>query len=43
MMLVIFDLDRPHRGMIEIPDAPIVAVRESMDQPPAAAAPTGTP
>ena len=23
MLLVIFDLDRPHRGMIEIPDAPL--------------------
>ena len=39
MLLVIFDLDRPHRGMITIPDGPIVAVRESMNAPPAAAAP----
>jgi len=36
MLLVIFDLDRPHRGMITIPDGPIVAVRESMNAPPAA-------
>ena len=39
MLLVIFDLDRPHRGLITIPDGPLVAVRESMDAPPAAAAP----
>jgi len=38
-LLVIFDLDRPHRGMIEVPDGPLVAVRASMDQPPAASAP----
>ena len=36
MLLVIFDLDRPHRGLITIPDAPLVAVRESMNTPPAA-------
>ena len=39
MLLVIFDLDRPHRGMITIPDGPIIAVRESMTAPPAAAGP----
>ena len=39
MLLVIFDLDRPHRGMITIPDGPIVAVRESMNAPPAAGPP----
>jgi hypothetical protein len=39
MLLVIFDLDRPHRGLITIPDAPIVAVRESMNAPPAAQGP----
>ena len=39
MLLVIFDLDRPHRGMITIPDGPIVAVRESMDAPPAVPGP----
>jgi hypothetical protein len=27
---------RPHRGLITIPDGPIVAVRHSMDAPPAA-------
>ena len=36
MLLVIVDLDRPRRGMITIPDDPIVAVRESMNLPPAA-------
>ena len=36
MLLVIFDLDRPDRGLITIPDGPIVAVRASMDAPPAA-------
>lgn len=39
ILLVIFDLDRPHRGMITIPDAPLVAVRHSMNGPAAAAAP----
>jgi hypothetical protein len=39
MLLVIFDLDRPHRGMITIPDGPIIAVRGLMDAPPSAAAP----
>lgn len=39
MLLVIFDLDRPYRGFIQIPDGPIVAVRQSMDEPPAASAP----
>jgi hypothetical protein len=36
MLLVIFDLDRPHRGLITIPDGPLVAARQSMDGPPAA-------
>ena len=36
MLLVIFDLDRPERGLITIPDGPIVAVRASMNAPPAA-------
>ena len=43
MLLVVFDLDRPNRGLIEVPDSAIVAVRASMDEPPAAAAPTGSP
>jgi len=39
MILVIFDLDRPHRGMITIPDGPLVTLRASMNQPPAAVGP----
>jgi hypothetical protein len=39
MLLVIVDLDRPHRGLITIPDGPIVALRESMNSPPAAVGP----
>ena len=39
MLLVIFDLDRPQRGVVTVPDGPIVAVRESMDAPPAAVGP----
>ena len=39
MLLVIFDLDRPHRGLITVPDAPLVAVRASMNGPPAAHGP----
>jgi hypothetical protein len=31
ILFVTFDLDRPHRGFIEVPDAPLVQVRESMD------------
>ena len=42
LLLVIFDLDRPHRGFITIPAAPLVAQRASMDLPPAAVAPTAT-
>ena len=39
LLLVIFDLDRPTRGVIRIPDAPLVALRASMTQPPAASGP----
>ena len=39
LLLVLFDLDRPTRGVIRVPDAPIVAVRASMEQPPAARGP----
>ena len=39
MLLVIVDLDRPHRGLITIPDEPIVAARDSMNAPPAASGP----
>jgi len=40
MLLVIFDLDRPRRGLITVPDAPLVALRASMNTPPVA---TGLP
>lgn len=36
LLLVTFDLDRPTRGMIRVPSAPLVAVRASMRLPPAA-------
>ena len=39
LLLVTFDLDRPTRGLIRIPDAPLTGVRASMVLPPAAAAP----
>jgi hypothetical protein len=38
LLLVTFDLDRPTRGLITVPDAPLVAVRASMVPPPAATA-----
>ena len=41
LLFVSFDLDRPTRGFITIPTAPLVGLRASMELPPAAAAPTG--
>jgi ABC-type multidrug transport system fused ATPase/permease subunit len=41
LLLVTFDLDRPTRGLITVPDAALVHERESMVPPPAAAGPTG--
>ena len=43
LLLVIFDLDRPHRGFITVPSAPLVAQRASMVPPPAAVGPAITP
>jgi hypothetical protein len=40
VLLITFDLDRPHRGFITVPDAPLVATRASMIPPPTAVAPT---
>jgi hypothetical protein len=40
ILLVIFDLDRPRRGLITVPSTPLAALRASMDQPPPARAPT---
>ena len=39
LLLVIFDLDRPTRGLIRVTDAPLVALRASMVPPPAASGP----
>ena len=39
LLLVTFDLDRPTRGLIEVPDTPLVNLRASMELPPAASAP----
>jgi len=39
LMLVTFDLDRPTRGLIQVPDTPLVDLRASMELPPAATAP----
>ncbi len=39
LLLVIFDLDRPTRGLIRVPDAPLIALRASMALPPAATGP----
>jgi len=35
LLFVNFDLDRPTRGFIKVPDAPLAALRASMDEPPA--------
>lgn len=40
LLLVTFDLDRPTRGLITVPDAPLVSVRASMVPPPAATGPS---
>ena len=39
LLLVLFDLDRPTRGLIRVPDTPLVALRASMALPPAASGP----
>ena len=36
LLFVSFDLDRPTRGFINVPDAPLVSLRTSIDLPPAA-------
>jgi len=40
LLLVTFDLDRPTRGLIKVPDTPLASVRASMVPPPAAQAPS---
>jgi hypothetical protein len=39
ILFISFDLDRPHRGLITVPDSALVAARTAMDEPPAAAGP----
>jgi hypothetical protein len=39
LLLVTFDLDRPTRGLIEVPATPLTSLRQSMDLPPAADGP----
>ncbi len=39
LVVVTFDLDRPTRGLITVPDTPLVIERASMNLPPAAPAP----
>jgi hypothetical protein len=39
LLFVTFDLDRPSRGFITVPAAPLVGLCASMELPPAADAP----
>ena len=39
LLLITFDLDRPTRGFVKVPDTPLVSLRASMDRPPAAQGP----
>jgi hypothetical protein len=39
LVLVTFDLDRPTRGLITIPDSPLLAEKATMSLPPAAPSP----
>jgi hypothetical protein len=39
LLLVTFDLDRPTRGLIRVPDKPLTSLRASMELPPAAKGP----
>jgi len=41
LLLITFDLDRPVRGLVRVPDTPLVSLRASMELPPAARAPRG--
>jgi hypothetical protein len=41
LLQVTFDLDRPTRGLIEVPAKPLVDAASPMSRPPAAAAPSG--
>jgi hypothetical protein len=39
LLLITFDLDRPVRGLVQVPDTPLVNLRASMELPPSASAP----
>lgn len=39
LLLVTFDLGRPTRGFVRVPDTPLLALRASMELPAAATAP----
>ena len=39
LLLITFDLDRPTRGLVTVPDTPLVSLRASMALPPAAEGP----
>jgi hypothetical protein len=39
LLYMTFDLDRPARGFVQVPDTPLVTLRASMALPPAAPAP----
>ena len=41
LLLTTFDLDRPVRGLVRVPNTPLVSLRVSMELPPAARAPGG--
>jgi type IV secretory pathway VirB2 component (pilin) len=41
LLLITFDLDRPVRGLVRVPDTPLVDLRASMELPPAAQGPSG--
>jgi hypothetical protein len=43
LLLVTFDLDRPTRGLITVPDTALKSVRASMVLPPAATGPSAKP
>jgi len=40
LLFVTTDLDRPTRGLIQVPDTVLTDLRESMEQPPAARGPS---
>jgi hypothetical protein len=40
LLVVTFDLDRPTRGLIQVPATPLTSLRASTELPPAAAGPT---